>query len=110
MKNYKFGDILLLQFSYTDKKGIKKRPALVLIDTGDNDIIVVRITTQMNDSNYEAEIKEWEKSGLISKSYIRLHKIATLEKSIVDKKLGELQKGDIETVKAIFKKLWFEIF
>ena len=35
MPNYQPGEILLLSFPFADPSGAKRRPALVLIDTGD---------------------------------------------------------------------------
>lgn len=46
MTTYKWGDVLLVAFPRTDAKGTVKRPALVLYDKGDEDVMVARITTQ----------------------------------------------------------------
>jgi len=45
MTNYKCGDIVLIGFPHTDFQGISKRPAIVLYDSGDKDVLVARITT-----------------------------------------------------------------
>ncbi len=87
MIKYKFGDIVLLSFPFTGLQSVKKRPALILFDTGDNDAVVCRITSQIFDSIYDIEINDWQFSGLLSPSCIRLHKIATIEKYLIDRKL-----------------------
>ena len=46
MTSYNFGDIVLIGFPHTDLQGISKRPAIVLYDSGDQDVLVARITTQ----------------------------------------------------------------
>jgi hypothetical protein len=46
MAAYRFGDILLLSFPFTGGIGSKRGPALVLLDTGDADVLVARITSQ----------------------------------------------------------------
>jgi mRNA interferase MazF len=46
MTAYKFGDIVLLGFPHTDLRGVSKRPAIVLYDSGDQDVLVARVTTQ----------------------------------------------------------------
>ena len=46
MTTYNFGDIVLIGFPHTDLQGISKRPAIVLYDSGDQDVLVARITTQ----------------------------------------------------------------
>jgi len=38
MTTYKFGDIVLVGFPHTDLQGVSKRPAIVLHDSGDQDI------------------------------------------------------------------------
>jgi mRNA interferase MazF len=48
MAAYAAGDIVLLQFPFTDTAGSKRRPALVLLDTGDDDIVVARVTGQLS--------------------------------------------------------------
>jgi len=46
MTNYNFGDIILLKFPHVDLQYASKRPAIVLYDSGDKDVLVARITTQ----------------------------------------------------------------
>ncbi len=96
---YSIGDILLIAFPFTAGGASKKRPALVLLDTGDADVLVARITSQTNHSEYDVMIEEWENAGLLVSSYIRLHKLATLEKVLIDKQLGELSATDLEKVR-----------
>ena len=109
MSNFNFGDIVLLQFPFTDATGSKKRPALILLDTLDGDIIVCRITSQIKTSNFDIELTDWNTEGLKLFSIVRLHKIATLENSLIEKKLGELSSKDkksvIEKIREILLKL-----
>lgn len=105
MANYTFGDILLLRFPYTDQKNFKKRPALVITDTADGDIVVARITSRSKATIFDIQIKHWKKSGLLLPSIIRLHKLATLDKSMIESKLGRLVSEDKEKVLTIFPKL-----
>lgn len=44
MTVYSFGDIVLIGFPHTNLQGVSKRPALVLYDPGDQDVLVARIT------------------------------------------------------------------
>jgi len=46
MPNYQSGEVLLLLFPFADATGARRRPALVLLDTGDADIIIARVTSQ----------------------------------------------------------------
>jgi hypothetical protein len=45
MTNYKPGDILLVNFPYVSGTQTKKRAAIVLLDTGDADLVVIRVTS-----------------------------------------------------------------
>jgi hypothetical protein len=40
MNNFEFGDIVLLEFPFSGGGIIKKRPALIIKNTSDNDFIV----------------------------------------------------------------------
>lgn len=42
---YLGGEIVLLSFPFADATGTRRRPALVLLDTGDEDLVVARITS-----------------------------------------------------------------
>jgi len=74
MTTYDFGDIVLIGFPLTDMQGVFKRPALVLYDAGDLDVLVARITTQKYSSEADYKIIEWKKGGLLAESFIRLGK------------------------------------
>jgi mRNA interferase MazF len=105
MKDFKFGDVVLLLFPFTDSNTTKKRPAMVILDTEDEDVIVTRITSKINTSQYDCEIKDWENAGLLFPSTIRLHKIATIEKQIIERKLGKIQNKDLINASNIIKEL-----
>lgn len=99
---YKFGDILLLNFPFSGLSGVKKRPALFLLDAHDGDILVARITSKIWFRPTDVSLKDWSLAGLLSNSCIRLTKLATLEKVLVERKLGTLSPQDLA---AIEKKL-----
>ena len=46
MTLYKPGDVVLVEFPFASGVGSKLRPALVILDTGDVDLVVARITSQ----------------------------------------------------------------
>ena len=94
MASYAAGDIVLLEFPFTDTAGSKRRPALILLDTGDDDIVVARVTGQLSAAPQDVTLDEWQQAGLLLPSVIRLHKVATLERRLVDKKLGRLMPAD----------------
>lgn len=105
MPNYKFGDVVLIKFPFTNNQTFKKRPALVINDTNDGDVIVCRITSTLYNSLYDVELKTWPLYGLKLASVIRVHKIASLEKNMIDLKLGEIDSVIKSQVIKIFSSL-----
>jgi mRNA interferase MazF len=101
----KFGDIVLLKFPFTDVTTFKKRPALVIKDFRDGDIIVCRITSQIFKSEQDVIVDNWEKAGLKLPSIIRVHKIATLDKEMVEMIMGKIDESTGNKVMKIFKSL-----
>jgi mRNA interferase MazF len=98
-----FGDIVFLKFPFTDGKTYKRRPALVITDSNDGDIIVCRITSKIYNSKQDVLINDWKNCGLKLPSIIRIHKIATLEKELVELVIGEIDnplKIKIKTILA----------
>ena len=107
---YKKWDIILVHFPFTDLKTTKKRPALIISPDEYNeklDVVIAFITSKL-DSEYRTgdyKIQEWEQSNLPKPSMIRM-KFATIDKSIIVKKIGKL----IEKDKAEFTKLLIDFF
>jgi len=105
MTNYDLGDIVLLKgFPQTDLKKVIKRPALVLTDLGDQDIIVARITGEIYDTPYDYVISNWQEMGLLLPSMVRVGKIATLHRNFIIRKLGKIGEKDVQEIKARLRK------
>jgi len=109
METYRAGEIVLLSFPFADAMGARRRPALVLLDTGDADIVVARVTSQVARGPFDVELMEWRQAGLLLPSIIRVHKVATLEKRLVERRLGALTANDWERVRAAIRQLWTSI-
>ena len=77
MTAYNFGDVVLVGFPHTDLRSVSKRPAFVIYDADDLDILGARITTQEYTTKADYKIVEWRQSGLIAESFVRLGKQAT---------------------------------
>jgi len=99
------GAVVLINFPFTDGSSAKKRPASVLLDSGDNDLLLARITTQFSDSPFDCERKYWAKAGLKAPSFARLQKLATLEKKLVEKEFGILTASDLRRVLETLQKV-----
>ncbi len=106
MTNYNLRDIILLEFPHADLQHSSKRPAIVLYDSGDRDVLVARITTQGYSTEADYKILKWKESGLLAESYIRLGKQATIEKQYVIKNLGKTGSSEVENIKTILRKMF----
>jgi len=94
----KKGDVVLLSFPFTDLKGKKIRPALVLV-VSDLDVIVAFITTQFKWQNpYDLLLEPDNFNGLKKSSLVRLSKITTIDKDLILGKLGELNTLDLQNI------------
>ncbi len=109
MDNFNTGEVVLMSFPFSGFSGARRRPALVLLDTGDDDIVVARITSQAVRDTFDIELLEWREAGLLLPSVVRLHKLATLEKSLVERRLGSLMTGDWDRVSESLKRMWGEL-
>lgn len=67
-----------LNFPFSNLTGSKRRPALVLLNTGDDDIVLARIASQPQQTEFDVDLKEWLAAGLDLPSIVRLDKLATL--------------------------------
>ncbi len=105
--NYKVGEVVLLRFPFTDASGSKQRPALVLLDANDGDILVARITTKNYATTHDVAMVDWSAAGLLAASTVRLHKLATLETSLVKRSLGHLTATDFVVIEAQLARLLF---
>jgi mRNA interferase MazF len=78
------GSVVLLKFPFTDGIGYKRRPALLLKVFSDGDVLVCRITSKLYSSQYDIFLDDWAKYGLKLPSVVRVHKMATLDASMID--------------------------
>ena len=105
MTTFQIGDLLLVDFPFTVSGPGKPRPALVILDTGDADVLLARVTTQARGGPFEIPILGWQPAGLLAPSVVRLHKLATLAKSRVQKHLGSLDAADRQSVAFVLHQI-----
>ena len=104
--DYSFCDIVLIKFPYTNFSVISKRPALVIYDSRDSDIVVARITSQHYATKSDYRIVNWKDSGLLNESYARLGKIATIEKANIARLLGSLPDAETKDIKVMLRAMF----
>ena len=91
---YEPGDIFLATIVFPDASGVKKRPVLVVYDSGDADLLVVPITSHPPRSSDDVALPDWQQAGLRLPSTGRMSKLATIAKASVTRKLGHLTQRD----------------
>lgn len=88
------GEVVLIRMQFHQAPGSKVRPAVVLLDTGDDDFIAAPITSQPARAAQDIAISNWRASGLNVASTVRVHKLAVLGKAEIARKLGTLSEAD----------------
>ena len=103
------GEVLLAWLVFSDGQGTKRRPVLVVHDFGDDDLLVVPITSQHARTATDLVLTDWKSAGLQLPSTVRAEKLATISKSCVARKLGALPAAEMVRVKealaSIFKQI-----
>ena len=103
MTSYRFGDIVLLPFPFTDQSATKKRPAVVVSSvayhTDHINLILMGISSQFGASPRLGEVimTDWKKAGLIGPSAVKAV-MTTIERRLVIRKLGALSDADRDSV------------
>lgn len=108
MTNYLPADLVLIAFPYVGSAQAKTRPALVILDVGDADVVVARVTTQLYQTPNDVAISDWRRAGLLAPSVVRTHKLATLEKVLIRRQLGRLQPVDRQRVALVVRQTYGE--
>jgi len=103
MTTYSPGTFVLMDFPNTDGSQGKPRPALVILDVGDEDVLVARVTSQLQQTPFDVPVVDFNLAGLKVRSVIRLHKLATVHKAKIRQTLGALSPADRVPVAATLK-------
>ena len=106
MTTYEFGDVVLVDFPQSGTSARKRRPALVILDIGDADVVLAPITTRERLGRGDSTLRDWSESGLLRASWVRLAKVACLEKRDITRRLGRLTDHD----RARLMHLWQELY
>jgi mRNA interferase MazF len=106
MTNYDWGDIVLVEFPQSGLDQRKRRPALVVLDIGDADVVLAPITTRQRSGRGDYKLRDWSAGGLLRESWVRLAKIACLQKSDITRRLGHLTIHDKSMLAALWQTLY----
>jgi mRNA interferase MazF len=111
---YKPGELLLVPFPFTDQTQYKVRPVVVISNETYNrmtaDVIGCGVTSNLTPTRFSLQITQASlaKGILKANSKIKVDAITALEKGLVIKKFGRLNKATIEKIKNHIRVL-FEV-
>ena len=97
----RFGEVVLIRMRFHQTTGAKVRPAVVLLDSGDEDFVAAPITSQSRDSEYDLAIGDWRSAGLNVESFVRVHKLTILAKADILRSLGLVSDRDRDSLLSI---------
>jgi mRNA-degrading endonuclease toxin of MazEF toxin-antitoxin module len=93
------GEVVLIRMEFHRTAGGKVRPAVVLLDAGDDDFVATPITSQPRHSEFDLEIHQWRAAGLnVASSSQSAHKLSVLSKGEIVRHLGTLSAPDREAL------------
>ncbi len=104
---YRKGTVILVPFPFTDLKGSKVRPAVIISkEKIGNDLIVVFVTSQPKLSGkHVVLLQPSTTNGIKAPSKVVCSKIATLENTIVLGELGSLSKAEVGAIDRELRKV-----
>ena len=110
--NAKQGELFLVPFPFSNFKGSKVRPVLVLSKDSYNihssDVIVCAITSQIQQNAYSIEIgnDNLAEGILYERSAVKIENILKIEKSLFIKKIATVNSRTISQIIAIAQSLF----
>ena len=104
MTTFKAGDVVSVEFPFSDFQNFKRRPGLVLVG-GEADLLVARITTHPPRDSSDVALNRWSEIGLPRASTVRLAKLITIDHRLVHHKIGGLHSDDGRAVARALRQL-----
>ena len=100
MEGFVKGDVVVLEFPFSNLIRVKRRPSLVIKVPRGDDVIAFQITGKSYEKSVEIPIKkeDFNKGNLKVESYLRLDKIFSIEKSLIKYKIGSLKQEKFDDI------------
>lgn len=98
-QNFFQGDLILVNFNFTDLKDVKLRPAIIVSNDKFNeyhqDIILVPLTSVIRDEEISLIINSDDlmSGNLVKTSVVRIDKISSINKILIKANIGKLQES-----------------
>ncbi len=98
------GDIIVIDFPFSNLVQFKPRPALIIKVPKGEDVIICQITSDSQNKEVEVSLKnsEFARGELKRDSYVRIDKITTIKTTRIKYKIGSLKP---EKFKEIIDKI-----
>ena len=99
MTHFEYGDVVLVRMPYTDQRGSKQRPAVVVSGAAYGrarpDVVLMAVTSRISSPRGYGEIgiEDWRAAGLLKPSANK-PVIFTVEQRLVVRVLGRLTERD----------------
>jgi len=100
MEGFVNGDVIILEFPFSNLIQTKRRPALIIKVPKGEDIIICQITAKSQEKSVEVPIikKDFSKGELKRDSYIRIDKITTIKRTRVKYRVGSLKNEKFKEI------------
>ncbi len=109
MTTFRRGDVVLVEFVFSEGTRTKKRPAMVLsgdeYHKGRQEVVLAAITSNVDRVLVgDTKIEKWVDAGLKFPSLVA-GIVQTMKKAMLGKKLGTLSDGDFQKVQTNLKRV-----
>lgn len=94
------GDVVVIPFPYSNLRGSKRRPALVITPAEGDDLILGAITAQPGRviNSIGITSNDFTSGSLNRNSYVRIEKLFTAELSLILSHCGKLKQSKIDEI------------
>ena len=106
---FKFGQLVLVTFPFTNSYESKERPSLVLLNGTQSDLVCAKITSKYSNEIHSVNIEFWKESNLLFPSIVRLDKVGTFHTKQIIQLIGELKENDLKNIQNQFKKTYSKL-
>jgi mRNA interferase MazF len=108
---YNIGEIIVVNFPYSDFSHFKKRPALVVGEISGENTIIMPITTKFHENSfYQVKVLVSDiydnNNNIIYDSYVNTDVILSIHKSKILKKLGFLSCNKVNKIKINLRNIF----
>ncbi len=94
------GEVVVVDYPFSDLSQTKRRPALVIANLPGDDMVLCQITGQTSRNQYSVPLDDADfvQGNLRGASYIRAERLFTAANSIVHYSVGHLVRSKIDAV------------